>query len=79
MSYTPPPLDLTKPVRLVRGNPARIVCTDMKAYKPEFCILALVTEGSVELAQEFTLSGQAISGYSRQDENDLINVPEQQS
>lgn len=64
-------LDLTKPVQLSDGRPARVICTDRKGPRPVLVLASFSPEGGEEGVWAFDLEGK---GYT--DKLQLVNVPE---
>jgi hypothetical protein len=64
--------DLTKPVELANGTPARIICTDRK--HPDEPIIALISDShGKETVKTYTAEGHSpYPGY-----DDLVNVREE--
>lgn len=70
-------LDLTKPIQISDGRPARIICTDMARDDHERPVLVVLVRGNGhETAMLFTHDGEHFAGlgWPRMKAKTLVNV-----
>jgi hypothetical protein len=62
-------VDLTRPVRTRAGNPARVLCADLKSLRP---VVVAIFNGQHEVVREYPADGRYLS--PEESSVDLENV-----